>query len=101
MFYGISTIVGYVIPNPFYTQDLIFKQIVCREDYFYANQSTFVYTQPSGFKYCYLILIISFTQLKGFNYWLVRSYGISTLVGYLMQIPYIYIYIYIYILVNL
>ena len=81
-FYGISTIVGYLIPNPLYTYildilDLVWFGLVlwhinhCR--LFNAKSSLYIYIRYIGF------------GLVGF-------YGISTIVGYLMPNP-LYTYI--------
>ena len=86
-FYGISTILGYLMPNPLYTYildiyDLVWFGLVlwhinhCR--LFNAKSSLYIYIKYIGF------------GLVGF-------YGISTILGYLMPNP-LYIYIYIYIL---
>ena len=86
-FYGISTIVGYLMPNPLYTYifniyDLVWFGLVlwhinhCR--LFNAKSSLYIYIEYIGF------------GLVGIN-------GISTIVGCLMPNSLLYIYIYIYI----
>ena len=78
-FYGISTIVGYLMPNPLYTYILTIIWFVrvlwhinhCR--LFNAKSSLYIYIKYIGF------------GLVGF-------YGISTIVGYLMPNP-LYTYI--------
>ena len=86
-FYGISTIVGYLMPNPLYTCILNLQNSVwlglmvnhppCR--LFYIKSSLYIYIKYIGFG-------------------LIEFYGISTILGYLKpNIIYIYIYIYIYI----
>ena len=76
--YGISTIVGYLMPNPLYTYKLNIYDLVwlvfmayCR--LFNAKSSLYIYIKYVGF------------GLVGF-------YGISTIVGYLMpNLVYTYI----------
>ena len=59
MFYSISTLVGYLIPNPIYTCRLymICKWIVCRWYYFWSSQTSFVCILLNGFKYSKLLYI--------------------------------------------
>ena len=83
-FYGISTIVGYLMPNPLYTYisniyDLIWFGLVlwhinhCR--LFNAKSSLYIY-------------------IKYIRFGLIGFYGIPTLVGYLMPNP-LYTYMHI------
>ena len=86
-FYGISTIVGYLMPTPLYTYiyikiyKILFDWVLWHINYcrlFNANFSLYIYIKYIKF------------SLTGF-------YGISTIVGYLMPTPlYIYLYIKIY-----
>ena len=60
-FYGISTLVGYLVPTLFiylYIK-MICKQIV-RRYRFKTSQSSFICWQLNCFQYCYLTLIILF-----------------------------------------
>ena len=62
-FYGISTIVGYLIPNPFYTYilNIWFLNTFCKW-YFLTDLSLSVFgLQLNGFTYFYLIRIILLT----------------------------------------
>ena len=79
-FYGVSTIVGYLMPNPLYTYILIIYDLVwlvlwrinyCR--LFNAKSSLYIY-------------------IKYIWFGLVGFYGISTIVGYLIPNP-LYTYI--------
>ena len=59
-FYGISTIVGYLMPNPLYTYIL---NIYDFKTHFVDNISEWAYaiffgTQLNGFKYCYVTVTI-------------------------------------------
>ena len=79
-FYGISTIVGYLMPTPLYTyilniQDLVWLGLwhINHCGLFNAKSSLYIYIEYIGF------------SLVGF-------YGISTIVGYLMPNP-LYTYI--------
>ena len=80
-FYGISTIVGYLMPNPLYTYildiyDLIFGWVLWHINHcrlFNAKSSLYIY-------------------IKYIWFGLVGFYGISTIVGYLMPNP-LYTYI--------
>ena len=86
-FYGISTIVGYLITNPFYI--CIYK--ICMIWFgwvlWHINHCRLFNAKSSLYKY-----------IKYIVFGLVGFYGISTIVGYLITNPiYIYIYIYIYI----
>ena len=74
-FYGISTIVGYLQPNPLYTYISNIYDLVCLVlghinhcRLFNANSSLYIY-------------------IKYIWFGLVGFYGISTIVGYLMPIP--------------
>ena len=63
-FYGISSVVGYLMPDPVYmyisnmdylrTNNLVVK--------FQINQSPFVCRHLNGFKYCYQTLTVLFTH---------------------------------------
>ena len=60
-FYGISTILGHLMPNPFYTYIFIwFLNIFCR---LYIKQAWvhFSFTQLNGFTYLSLLQTIQFT----------------------------------------
>ena len=81
-FYGLSTIIGYLMPNPLYTNILNIKDLVwfrlvllhinhCR--LFKAKSSLYIYIEYIGFGW-------------------VGFYGISTIEGYLMPNP-LYSYI--------
>ena len=76
-FYSISTIVGYLMPNPFYTNILNTYGLM----WFYGI-STFI---------GYLMLNTVYTYILKIHI-LVWFYGISTIVGYLMPNP-LYTYI--------
>ena len=56
-FYGISTIVGYLMPNPLYTY---IYYMICKQNL--LNMSKLIFsTQLNDFKYCYQIRIILLT----------------------------------------
>ena len=117
-FYGISTIVGYLMPNPLYTYLLKIYDLVGLS--FMAYQPLLVIECQIIFihihwKYMiwlgWILLHCRLSNAKSSlyifikkNIWFgwVRFYGLSTIVGYLMPNPlytyilYIYIYIYIY-----
>ena len=86
--YGISTIVGYLMPNPLYTYilniyDLVWYGMIL----WHINHCRLSNAKSSLYIY-----------IKYIWFGLVWFYGISTIVGYLMpNLLYIYIYIYIYI----
>ena len=85
-FYGISTIVGYLMPNPLYIYIL--------------NIYNLIWFGFMGINHCWLFNAKSSLYIYIENIWfgLVGFYGIPTIVGYLVPNPlYIYIYIYIYI----
>ena len=74
LFYGMSTLVDYLMSNPVYTYiKYICKQIVFRLQFFNEQELVYLYTVKwfqvlllivctllNGFRYCYLILIILF-----------------------------------------
>ena len=84
VFYGISTLIGYLMPNPVYTHisNISHRWIACRQHYFQMgclntvewfqvllpntnhsiNHYLFVCTQLNGSKYCHVILIIQFNS---------------------------------------
>ena len=49
-FYGISTLIGYLVPNPVYTHIYNIYNLLTVN-----NQNLFVYTQLNGFKYRYCL----------------------------------------------
>ena len=111
-FGGISTIVGYLMPNPLYTYILNIYGLVWWHIkhcwLFNAKSSLYInkiYMIWFGLVWFYgKPIIVGYLMPNPFytyilNIWfgLARFYGISTIVGYLMPNPlYIYIYIYIY-----
>ena len=65
-FYGTSTSVGYLTPNPVFIHKILFIKnfiyqiyMICKHIFKWA-WSHFFCTQLNGFKYCYLTLIILF-----------------------------------------
>ena len=73
-FYGISTIVGYLMPNPLLY--IYIKYVWIGLFGFYDISTTIVvYLMPNLFSYIYI---------KYISFGLVGFYGISTIVGYLM-----------------
>ena len=60
---GISTILGYLMPNPLYAYilNMICKQMVCRLPYLRIRLNSFVYEQLNGSNTCYEIIIIQFS----------------------------------------
>ena len=113
-FYGISTIVGYIMPNPLYTQ-IYTKYIWFGLVWFYGISTIVGYIMPNPL-YTYILIYICFgliwwhlnhcrlfnaksslyTFIKYMCFGLVWFYGISTIVGYIMPNP-LYTYILIYI----
>ena len=81
-FYGISTIVDYLIPNPLYTYILnIYVLVWFGLVWFYGISTIVDYLIPNPL-YIYICM-----------FWFGWVYGISTIVGYLMPNP-LYTYIY-------
>ena len=75
-FYGISTIVGYLMPNPLYTYILdIYDLKTVFVDNILKQVRVLSCTQFNGFKYCYLRKIILFT----FNHFFVHSKMVSNI----------------------
>ena len=110
MFYGISTLIGYLIPNPVYTYILNIYDLVlvdfmafnpCR--LFNSKSCLYIYTRYIGFGLvswhinpCSLFNSKSglYICIEYMWFGLVGLYGIPTLVSYLMPNP-VYTYIYI------
>ena len=72
-FYGISTIVGYLMPNPLYTYVYVFCTQLNGFKYFYLIQIILftinhLYTQLNGTKYCYALLTIQFNNSHLFTH---------------------------------
>ena len=121
-FYGISTIIGYLMPNPLYIHTYIYIYIYIKYIGFglvgFYGISTivgylipnplyiYIYRERSWFvwvlwhiNYCRLFNAKSslYIYIKYIGFGLVCFYALSTTVGYLILNPlYIYIYIYIY-----
>ena len=83
-FYGISTIVGYLMPNPLYTYISNIYDLVWLGFLWHINDCRLFNSKSSLYIY-----------IKYIWFGLVGFYGISTIVGYLMP-NHLYIYIYIY-----
>ena len=100
-FYGISTIVGYLMPNPFYTYIL---NILFGWDVFYGISIIVGYLRPNPL-YTYILNIYDlvwlgfmvyqlcslfnaksnlYIYIRYIQFGVVGFYGISTIVGYLM-----------------
>ena len=82
-FYGISTIVGYLMSNPLY---IYIKYIWFGLFRFYGISTIVGYLMPNPL-YTYIYIYIRYIWFGLFGF-----YGISTIVGYLMSNP-LYIYI--------
>ena len=67
-FYGLSTLVGYLMQNPVYTYmlNMIYKHILL---IIYLNEPELIfYSQLNGFKYFYQTQIILFTVYHWFTH---------------------------------
>ena len=84
-FYGVSTIVGYLMPNPLYTYILNIYDLVWLGFLWHINHCRLFNAKSSLYIYIYIKYI--WIGLIGF-------YGVCPIVGYLMSNP-LYIYIYI------
>ena len=95
-FYGISTIVGYLIPNLLYTYilniyDLVWFGFMAYQPFWVIWCQSSLHTHTHTHIYIYIYI---------YKIWLIGFYGISTIVGYLMPNP-LYTYIYILNIYNL
>ena len=78
-FYGISTIIGYLMPNPFlYIQTVLFQAVQ------FSIRTQFSSIWPIN-------RTLSGVTTPGQSGCLVWFYGISTIIGYLMPNPFLYI----------
>ena len=78
-FYGISTIVGYLMPNPVYTY---IKYIICKRfvDNILNEPELIFCTQLNGFKYFNLLLIICLHKVKWFQVLLCNSHSLISVI---------------------
>ena len=92
-FYGISIIIGYLMPDSLYRYISNIYDLVGLGFNGISTIVGYLMTNP-----IYTLNILNIIYIKSMGFGLVGFYGMPTIVGYLMPNPlYIYIYIYIYI----
>ena len=63
-FYGISAIIGYLMPNLYTYIDYIWFVNIFSQEHFWTSLSSFFFAQLNGFKSFYLLLIICLHKVK-------------------------------------